>query len=562
MKIQFVRSHLLSCVLLSVAASPAAVHSQESQAIQKPAVADMRTCAKPTWPEGSLRREETGTVTLKFFIDTDGSVSEAIVTTSSGHAALDRSAVAALKKCQFKPGMHDGKARPSWMKMQYVWSLTTRSDIDKLNNELARHREEALNGNVDAAYKMAKIYERADRTKYKDNIRKLYQVAADKKHPAATAEMSNAYRFGINVPKDIAEARRLMRVAAELGHDDSQFTLGQRLLTGNEGEQRDQVQAATWLRKAADQGHSQAQNALGMMYFYGHGVPKDYAEAAAWFKKSAAGGYDIGQRNFGLRLLRGEGVERDPKEAAVWLRKAADQREPDAERELALLYFQGGAGIPVNNDEAFTFLRRAAQVFDPKALILLGNLSAKGIRMPQDQQAASALFRRSAELGNPVGMNSFAYSLETGRGLKQDHAAAMEWYVKAAAQGNADAKAGIGGLYENGLGVEKNVATALKWYTEAANQKSGDGMRRLSRLYETGNGVAQDPAQAFDWLAKAAVSGNEDAMRRLATAHTNGELGVPVNAELGKQWLALADMKASGYGMIYEVEGYKAPAVR
>ena len=117
MKIQFVRAHLLSCVLVSIAASPAA-YGQESQAIHKPAVANMATCAKPEWPAGALQREETGTVTLKFFIDTDGSVSDAIVATSSGHAALDKAAVAGLKKCQFKPGLVDGKARPSAMKMQ------------------------------------------------------------------------------------------------------------------------------------------------------------------------------------------------------------------------------------------------------------------------------------------------------------------------------------------------------------------------------------------------------------------------------------------------------------
>jgi uncharacterized protein len=559
MKIPHYRVRSLSCLLLSIACLPATVFAQESQPVQKSAIVDLRACAKPEWPSDSLRREETGTVTLKFFIDTDGSVSDAVVAKSSGYESLDRAAVNGIRKCHFTPGMRDGKPRPSWMIMQYRWSLQTRGDIEVLQRALNKAREEGLNGSVDAVYNMAKIYERADSTKYKDNIRKLYQLAADRSHPGATAEVGNAFRYGIGVTKDLAEARRLLRRAAELGHGDSQLTLARNLQNGSDGEQRDMVQAAAWLKKAAEQGQHQAQHALGLAYYYGQGVPADRAEAAAWYRKSAVGGYDAGQRNLGLCLLRGEGVERDVEEAAVWLRKAADQREAEAERELALLYFRG-LGVTADNDEAFKLLRLAAQAFDAKAMILLGQLSARGIRMPQDLKGANVQFRRLAETDNHEGMASLGYSYETGRGLKQDYAVAMDWYAKAAALGNTDAKAAIGGMYENGLGVEKNLDTALKWYKEAA--KGGDGMRRLSRLYETGSGVAQDPVLAFDWLAKAAQHGNEDAMRRLATVHANGELGLPVNAELGKQWLALADMKANGLGLIYDVEGLKAPRVK
>jgi uncharacterized protein len=548
----FTRSKLLSCLLLAIAATPAMA--------KDPAI--FQDCAKPAWPHESLEKEQTGAVTLKFFIDMDGSVSDAIVVKSSGHKLLDEAAIAGIAKCQFMAGLdREGKPRPSSMTMQYVWTLEKARDLNDINDDLAKYRDEGLKGNVDAVYKMAKTYERAGRAEDKATILKLYQAAAEHKHPAATAELARAYRNGKGVPKDQAEANRLLRRAAELGHDASQFALGEMVQLGRDGEQRDLAQAAAWFRKAAEQGHYEAQNKLGEMLFDGVGVPKDRVEAVAWYRKSAAGGFVLGQRHLAQCLQRGEGVEANFKEGVVWLRKAADQRDAEAERYLAMMHFNG-IGAAADNEEAFKLLRRAARTFDGKAMLMLGDLTARGIRTPQDFPAANALYRRAAAAGWDAGMKNLGYSYETGRGIKQDYAAAMEWYMKAAALGNASAKAAIGRLYENGSGVEKNVATAIKWYKEAADRKSGDGMLLLSHIYETGNGVVKDNALAFEWLAHAVDQGNEDAARRLGVAHANGELGLPVNAELSKQWLKLADMKAEGFGLVYTIADFKRPSIK
>jgi TonB family protein len=562
MKIQFVRSRLLSCVLLSMAASTAFADDLENNpVVQKTATANFQTCPKPEWPKEALKKEQTGTVTLKFFIDSDGSVVDGIVVKSSGHPLLDDAAINGIKKCRFSPGLYEGKPRPSSMTMQYVWTLGNSAEIAAINQDIARYREAATEGDAGASYKLATAYGRLGRPEHRQTILTLYRGAAAKDHPAATAELANAYRYGNGVTKDLAEANKLRRRAAELGHDASQFALAKALQFGTDGEPRVPVLAAAWFHKAADQGHPQAQNSLGAMYFHGEGVPKDRAEAVKWYRLSVVGGYDVAQRNLGQCLLNGYGVERDPKEAAVWLRKAADQRDAEAERELALMYF-GGRGVEADNDEAFKLLRRSAQAFDSRAMVLLGFLTSNGIRTQQDHRTANELYRRAAAGGNHVGMNNIGYSYEMGYDVKQDFAAAMAWYVKAAALGNGNAKAAMGGLYENGLGVAKDLAAAVRWYKEAANQNNGEGARRLSRLYETGEGVPKDQAQAFDWLAKAAQSLDEPAMRRLAQAHEKGELGLPVNAELGKQWLKIADMRADGFGRIYYVDGFKPPAVR
>jgi bla regulator protein BlaR1 len=87
------------------------------------AVVDFNSCAKPVWPEASLKAEETGTVHLSFLVGTDGKVADSKVETSSGHPALDTAAQVGIEKCTFKPATVAGKPVKSWMKMQYVWDL-------------------------------------------------------------------------------------------------------------------------------------------------------------------------------------------------------------------------------------------------------------------------------------------------------------------------------------------------------------------------------------------------------------------------------------------------------
>ena len=45
-----------------------------------------------------------------------------------------------------------------------------------------------------------------------------------------------------------------------------------------------------WFRKAAEQGHADAQFCLGECYRTGDGVAKDLAEAKTWYEKAAAQG--------------------------------------------------------------------------------------------------------------------------------------------------------------------------------------------------------------------------------------------------------------------------------
>ena len=81
------------------------------------------TCQKPEYPSISKRKEEEGTVLLKFLIGVQGQVLESIIEKSSGFIRLDEAARDALAQCQFKPGSVDGKPEPSWAHVKYTWRL-------------------------------------------------------------------------------------------------------------------------------------------------------------------------------------------------------------------------------------------------------------------------------------------------------------------------------------------------------------------------------------------------------------------------------------------------------
>lgn len=87
------------------------------------ALARFDTCAKPLYPADALASKATGTVTLRFLIDTDGTVADALVQTSSGTPSLDEAARVAIAKCRFTPATARGKPQRAWVPVQYVWSL-------------------------------------------------------------------------------------------------------------------------------------------------------------------------------------------------------------------------------------------------------------------------------------------------------------------------------------------------------------------------------------------------------------------------------------------------------
>ncbi|MBI3371645.1 MAG: sel1 repeat family protein [Betaproteobacteria bacterium] len=84
---------------------------------------------------------------------------------------------------------------------------------------------------------------------------------------------------------DYAAAVRLWRALVNEGNAKPQHRLGLGYAKG-EGVTRDVAQAVKWIRLAADQGYADAQSSLGSYYLKGD-VLRDATEAVKWFRLAA-----------------------------------------------------------------------------------------------------------------------------------------------------------------------------------------------------------------------------------------------------------------------------------
>ena len=77
------------------------------------------------------------------------------------------------------------------------------------------------------------------------------------------------------------------------------------------GVTKDLKEAVRWVRKAAEQGYVNGQVWLGVMYQHGEGVTRDYKEAVKWYRKAAMQGLAGAQWWLGTMYRDGEGVVQD-----------------------------------------------------------------------------------------------------------------------------------------------------------------------------------------------------------------------------------------------------------
>jgi len=117
----------------------------------------------------------------------------------------------------------------------------------------------------------------------------FYGKAAAGHYPDALYALGLLTETGKTGRKDLTEAMRLYREAAETGASpDAEYAVGRMVLRGR-GVERNPVEALKWLRRAADHGQVAAQYMMGAAYEAGWGVTPDLGEAYYWYRRSQQG---------------------------------------------------------------------------------------------------------------------------------------------------------------------------------------------------------------------------------------------------------------------------------
>ena len=138
------------------------------------------------------------------------------------------------------------------------------------------------------------------------------------------------YAKGAGVPKDCAEATRLLKLSADRGYSIAQNDLGHMYANGI-CVPENYSEAIRYFNLSADQCNVSAEYNLGFMY----DRAKNYTEAERYYRLAAEHGQAMAQNRLGIMYASGLGIEKDDAEAVRWWTLSANQGHIPAQQNLA-----------------------------------------------------------------------------------------------------------------------------------------------------------------------------------------------------------------------------------
>ncbi len=148
---------------------------------------------------------------------------------------------------------------------------------------------------------------------------------------------------------------------------------------------------------------------------------------------------------------------------------------------------------------------RVEAVADPASMVLLGELHAAGIGIPQNEERAIGWYRLAADRGDRNAIFALGMLHIEGRaGQTRDPALARPFFEKAAGLGHLAAAYNLGLLALGGHGGERDPALAARWFQQAADLGNADAQYAFAVLLKDGNGIAADLPRAASYMERAA----------------------------------------------------------
>lgn len=133
-----------------------------------------------------------------------------------------------------------------------------------------------------------------------------------------------------------------LRKKALAGDTKAQLRMGLAFEFG-QGVDKNLENAMRWYRLAADRGDPVAQTDLGYLYETGANGQRNPTEAAKWYMRAAVSGLTRAKFNLGVLYLQGTGVDRSDEQAAHWIGEGSRRRMSQryGRSELPLLKWDG-----------------------------------------------------------------------------------------------------------------------------------------------------------------------------------------------------------------------------
>ncbi|KAK4452982.1 hypothetical protein QBC34DRAFT_22331 [Podospora aff. communis PSN243] len=213
--------------------------------------------------------------------------------------------------------------------------------------------------------------------RYREGIKwlKLAAESADAIYNAAPYHLGCLYEtgYGDDIFLDESYAAELFTQAADLGHPEANFRMGDAYEHGRLNCPRDPALSVHFYTGAAERGHSAAMMGLCAWYMVGAEpiLEKDEEEAYEWARRSAELGYVKAQYAVGYFTEMGIGCRRDILEANVWYVKAADAGDERAKQRLAAIRAAISGGKPMEVAPSRNAkIKKAAEKDDKECIVM------------------------------------------------------------------------------------------------------------------------------------------------------------------------------------------------
>jgi len=189
-----------------------------------------------------------------------------------------------------------------------------------------------------------------------DEAVRLNQQAKERfDYLGAYHNLGNLYRKGGGVERDLGEAFHLFLYAAERGHPEDAYNIGNFYARGRGPVEEDFRLARVWLERSASQDYPSAFDKLGLLYLNGQGVDENIILANRYFARGAELGDPSALVNLANSYRRGTGVEVDYEKALELYERAARLRRRSAYVNLGDMYRKGQGVEPDPLESAFWY---------------------------------------------------------------------------------------------------------------------------------------------------------------------------------------------------------------
>ncbi|MDX1810597.1 MAG: hypothetical protein R3240_01500 [Gammaproteobacteria bacterium] len=358
--------------------------------------------------------------------------------------------------------------------------------------------------------------------------------------------LGRMYEQGDGVSKDLEEAKRLFKIAAEQGHEEAQQRLDIFDARG-----ADQSVVVEWYLPAAHDGDTEAQYNLGFMYETGWGVPVNEKEAVKWYREAAEMQHDVAQLRLGMMTILGVGTTANQQDGVDLIRSSAENGNRIAEAIIQDIYDVGELK-PEQSSRIIAGLRRILDEGEAKTLETLRKSlrdvhKRKPVVKTETAKLASPPARQKQQTFNivksvtksqikkdakkttaPTRAETTTLSKEPKPLAHAPKGSLLQFYLESAKRGDADAQYHLGAMYLKGDQVRRDREEGVYWIKLAAEQGHEMANTYMELWDEDVSTDALNATVGINWLKESARDWNMDAVFNLGFLYESGR-GVPVN---------------------------------